>query len=153
MKISFFLRFCVFTLSFWGGIVGSIFLLTAINAACFFPRHFWLWFLDGIRYDLLPVAVAEMLRSPVMGLLFAWLGSHDLSRSGIIRFGAACGAASYAVASVVNLASFASWDLASYLRQPVAEYIILGLPIALILLSRFFPHSRTLLAYQENPSS
>ena len=153
MKLSFFPRLLVFALSFWGGTVSAIFLLTAINAACFFPRHFWPWFLDGIRFDLLPVALAEMFRSPVMGLLFAWLGSPDLSRSGMIRFGVVCGAVSYAVAGVINLASFAPWSLAPYLRQPVAEYIILGLPVVLILLSRFFPHSQILFIKEENLSS
>ena len=145
MKTSFFPRFLTFTLSFWCGVVISVFLLTAINAASFFHGHFWLWFANGIRYNLLPVAMAEIFRSPLMGLLFALLGSRDLGRPDTIRLGSVFGAASYAIANVFTLAGFASWSLAPYFRQPMAEYIILGLPIALILLSRFSSRSQAIL--------
>jgi hypothetical protein len=153
MKTSFFPRFLAFSGAFWSGTLASIFLLTAINAICFFPQHFWPWFLDGIHYDLLPVAGAEMFRSPIMGLLFAWLGNPRFSLRTLMRFGAVCGASSYAVADACNLAGFASWSLAPYFRQPGAEHIILGLPVVLIILSRFSSCSQTLFGREENPSS
>ncbi|HEY0256544.1 MAG TPA: hypothetical protein VGC39_03795 [Candidatus Methylacidiphilales bacterium] len=144
MKISFWQRFLAFTLSFWGGIVVALFLLKAVNAFCFSPYHFWAWFLDEIHYDVFPVALAELFRSPIMGLLFALLGSRKFNLRALIRFGAVCGGASYIVADAFNLAGFASWNLAPYFRQPlVVEYIILGLPIVLILLSRFEAPGKT----------
>ena len=73
-----------------------------------------------------------------MGLLFAFLGKRNFNYSALIRFGVFCGAAPYLLGDGVNLLSHANWNFGPYLRQPVAEFIILGLPVVLILISRFF---------------
>jgi len=141
MNISFFRRFLVFTLSFWVGTILSVSALTFFHVVSevvfIFHSHFGGWLLDGLRYYVFPIALAEMFRSPLMGILFAWLGSSHWNQAAIIRFGIVCGAASYVVAWLLNLLGHMSWSMAPYFQQPLAMYMMLGLPVALILLSRF----------------
>jgi len=97
MKTSFFSRFLGFTLAFYTGSVVTIFILTLVKTATFFQVHFWSWLFEWIKDDVFPIALAELFRSPVMGLLFALLGSRWFAPSSTIKYGVACGAFSYAV--------------------------------------------------------
>ena len=73
-----------------------------------------------------------------MGLLFAWLGSRHLSRREIMTYGIACGTLSYTVVYFFTILSSTGGTLAQAVDDfNVTEYVILGLPIVLILLSRF----------------
>ncbi len=139
MKTSFFSRFLDFTLAFYAGSVAAVFVLTVVKTATFFPHHFWAWLLDWIRYDVFPIALAELFRSPLMGLLFALLGTRWLDRSSTIKFGLACGAFSYAVAYFFSVLGSTGGALAHVvINLNLIEYFMLGLPVAIILLSRFF---------------
>ena len=143
MKSSFFLRFLLFSLAFYGGRIVVVFLLTVIKTAFFYNAHFWSALLDWIRFDVLPVAVKELFRSPVMGFQFASLGTRHLVRREIISFGAKCGISGYALAFVFSiLAGKGEW-----LRQIISDFNLisiplLGLPVVLILWPRIWTSKR-----------
>jgi hypothetical protein len=46
MKNSFFSRFLGFTLAFYAGTILSVFILTVVKTAAFFPHGFWPWLGD-----------------------------------------------------------------------------------------------------------
>ena len=139
MKTSFISRFVSFSVSFYVGSVVAIFILTVVKTATFFQHHFWSWLLDWIRFDVFPVAIAELFRSPIMGLLFALFGARWLAPSTTIKFGLVCGVFSYAVAYFFSVLGSTHGSLAqTVVDYNLIEYFLLGLPIALILLSRLF---------------
>jgi hypothetical protein len=138
MKTSFFPRFLAFSGAFYGGCVVCVFLLTVVKTATFFQHDFWLWLLSWIKGDVFPIALAELFRSPLMGLLFAWRGSRLFTRREIVTFGIACGAFSYAVGYFFSVLAGTGGALARAVDDfSLTEGAILGLPIVLILLSRF----------------
>jgi len=137
MKPSFFPRLLSFTIAFWIGATATIFLLTLVKYVCLFHSHFSVWFFSMVRFDVFPVSLAEMIHSPFLGLLYALAGKRHPTLPAVIRFSVACGAVSYAVAEAVNLASFGGWSFSPWLQQPLAEHIILGLPVVLIVLSHW----------------
>jgi hypothetical protein len=139
MKNSFFPRFLAFSGAFYGGSVITIFLLTVVKTAVFFPAHFWSWIHEWMGADVLPVALAELFRSPLMGLWFAWVGSRHFGRREIMTFGIACGAFSYAVGYFFSILSSTGGILAqSVISLNLTEYFLLGVPVGLGFLSRFF---------------
>jgi hypothetical protein len=139
MKTSFFSRFLAFSLAFYGGSVAAVFVLTVVKTAVFFQHHFWSWLFRCIKGDVFPIALAELFRSPIMGLLFALLGTRRLAPSSTIKFGIACGAFSYAAAFFFSILGSTRGTLAqSVTSLNLIEYSLLGLPVGLVLLSRFF---------------
>jgi hypothetical protein len=139
MKPSFFPRFLLFSVAFYAGCVVVVFLLTVVKTAVFYNLHFWSALLDWTRFDVLPVAVNEFVRSPVLGLLFAWLGSRTLNRREIMSFAAKCGILAYGLAFVFTVLATKSETL----RQIISDFDLiqiglLGLPIVLILWSRIW---------------
>ena len=140
MKLSFLSRFLAFTVAFYAGAVGAVFILEIVKTAAFLPHGFWSWLSAGIKGNVFPIALAELFRSPVMGLLFALLGPRWLERSATIKFAVACGAFSYAIAFFFSIlgsmrGSFAPLVTNHYL----IECSLLGLPVGLVLLSPFLP--------------
>jgi hypothetical protein len=131
-QASFFARFLAFTATFWSGAVSAFAILILIEQAFFFHGPFWPVLLGDIRGGLIPVAIAELFRSPVMGFLFAFLGRRQLNLRTVSRFGATCGALAYAGADILILSG-----RTDHVQVPLTEYANLGLPVILILLSRF----------------
>ena len=139
MKTSFISRFLGFSLAFYVGGVAAVFVLTIVKTAVFFPVHFWRWLIEWMGADVLPVALAELFRSPIMGLLFALLGTRCLAPSSTVKFGVACGAFSYAIAYFFSILGSTHGTLAQAVTNlNLTEYTVLGLPVGLVLLSRFF---------------
>jgi len=137
-KASFLRRFGLLTLGLYLGAVLCVFVLTIVKIVCFFPYHFWHWLYYWSRYDVLPVALAELLRSPVMGLLFALLGARHLTPRGIFRFGAVCGMLAYATAHFISLLASTGRPYSTIIQDwGLIQAATLGLPVVLILLSRF----------------
>ena len=144
MKPSFFSRFLAFSLAFYIGSVAAVFVLTIVKWAVFFQHHSISWLLSLITYDLIPVALAELLRSPIMGLFFALIGARWLARSSTIKLGIACGAFSYVIAYFFTVLRSAPGTLAQFVASlNLIEYSLLGLPVLLIVLSRFFTARNT----------
>jgi hypothetical protein len=138
MKPSFVSRFLAFTVAFYVGSLVSVFILTVVKTAVFFQHHFWSWLLEWIQGDVFPVALAELFRSPLMGLLFALLGIRWLNRSAAVRFGVACGAFSYAVAYFFSIVGSTGGAMAHAVANfNLIEYFLLGLPIGLVFMARF----------------
>ncbi len=139
MKTSFFSRFLTFTLAFYAANIIAIGVLTLIQAEVFFSHDFWRWLLSSIRLDVGPAALAELFRSPLMGLLFALLGPRTPDRSFIVKLAIGCGAFSYAVAFFISLAGNIPGQVAvSATTFGLIELSELGLPFAAILLARLF---------------
>ena len=139
MKTSFFSRFVSFSVAFYVGSVVAVFILTIVKTATYFQHHFWPWLLSWMIGDVVPITIAELFRSPVMGLLFALLGARWLSRNTTIKFGLACGAFSYAVAYFFSVLGGNRGTLAqTVIDYNLIEYFLLGLPVGLVLLSRLF---------------
>jgi hypothetical protein len=136
VRTSFLFRFLVFSPAFCLGSVASVSVLTVVKTAVFFSHDFGSWLISWIEADVFPIALAELFRSPVMGLLFALLGTHWVERSSIIKFGFACGAFSYAVAYFFSVLGGTGGVVAQCVTSVnLIEYFLLGLPIALVLLS------------------
>jgi hypothetical protein len=139
MNASFVSRFLAFSLAFYVGSVAAIFVLTVVKWAVFFQHHSWSWLLGLMRYDVVPVALAELYRSPIMGLFFALLGARGLAPSSTIKFGMACGAFSYAIAFLFTMIRSTPGPIAqAVIALNLIECSLLGLPVALVLLSHFF---------------
>ena len=139
MKVSFFSRFLAFSLAFYVGSVVTVFILTVVKTATFCRDDFWSWLFIWIKLEVFPVAFAELFCSPIMGLLFALLGARWLAPSSTIKFGVACGAFSYAVFYFFGILGSIGGILAQAVSSlNLIEYSLLGLPVALVLLSRFF---------------
>jgi hypothetical protein len=137
MRASFYSRFLWFTLAFYAGCVATVFFLTIVRTGIFFQVHFWTWLWAWIKGDVFPVALAELFRSPLMGLLFSFLGPSKHDRSWILKFGLACGAFSYAIADFFSVIGSSRGSHAEFVtNHNLIEYSLLGLPIAFVLLSR-----------------
>ena len=138
MKTSFFSRFLAFGLAFYVGGVVATFILTVVKTASFFRHDFWSWVLACIKTDVFPIALAELFRSPILGLLFALFGTRWLDRPSTLKFGFACGAFSYAVAYFFSFLGSTGGALAQSVSDfSLIEYTLLGLPVVLVLLPRF----------------
>ena len=138
MKPSFLARFLGFSVAFYVGSVVGVLVLTVVKTAVFFQHHFWSWILGWIKDDVFPIAVKELFRSPIMGLLFALLGARGMAPSSTLKFGAVCGAFSYATAYFFTILRSTGSLPQLYFRFNLIEYSLLGVPVLLILLSRFY---------------
>ena len=134
----FFWRLFVFTIAFYAGAVLCVTLLTVIKTAVFFNSHFWSALLDWVRFDVLPIALTELVRSPILGLIFAAVGTRKTSLIKIRKSGATCGVITYAAGYFLTI--LGSDDAA--IRQVISDFglvdvALYALPVLLILLSRF----------------
>ncbi len=146
LRLSFVSRFCRFTVSFYIGSVGAIIFLITIQTAVFKHPGFWSWWKNAMRFDVFPVAIAELLRSPLMGLFFALLGARGLVRASVFKLVLGSGAFCYALAFFFVMLGNIPGEIAVLPgTSDLIEVSEIGLPIIVVLASRWFVAKNTTL--------
>jgi hypothetical protein len=139
MKITFLSRFLGFTLAFYTGTILSVFILTVVKTAAFFPHEFLPWLWSQMKSDFFPFVIAELVRSPLMGFLFALVGPRWNSKISTVKFGVWCGAFACAFAFFFGMLGNSGSPFGRMiLGTNLIEYFLLGLPVVLVLVSRWF---------------